>query len=102
TLANAAQAESLPLPLARALYIECGHHESEGSIFERDVPETDASADVVLNGFTRAVNDEDILTGGCRIHYSPHVVARMFKQKSEAAANDLLKYYGRQELTVTV
>jgi hypothetical protein len=97
-LARGARYESLPLPLARALYVECGvAGRSSGP-----TPTTSATLDVVTNGHTRAVNDDDVTTGNCRLVYSHRLALRALRLKESEQSIDILKYYGRQELTLSV
>jgi hypothetical protein len=104
-LANGARYESVPLPLADALYVECGHHRERRSrgIFPTKIkPRSDLSADVIRNGYTRAVEDSDVLSGNCRLHYSPSLLIDALQLDKGEIGLDLLKYYGTQELNVTV
>lgn len=101
-LARGARYESLPLPLAQALHVECGEAQRSRGLFPSQPPPTDATLDVVTNGHTRAVNDEDVTTGNCRLVYSYQRVLRALTLDDTDASIDVLKYYGRQELTLTV
>jgi hypothetical protein len=104
-LANGARVESLPLPLASAMYVECGHQRATyrpGLFPAKSTPQSDLSADIVLNGYTRAVEDVDVLSGSCRLHYSPQMLASALHLNTDEHYRDLLNYYGTQELSVTV
>jgi hypothetical protein len=101
-LASGARGESLPLPLARALYVQCGDRTARGGgVFPPAVP-VGPGIDVVMNGATRAVNDEDLATGACRIHYSARMLFQAFQLADNDESRDLLKYYGPQLVRITV
>lgn len=104
TLASGARAESLPLPLANALRIECGKAEPAtrtpprhrfaatppasvptGSTLPRPANSGNLAEeartrrvvrDLILNGGVRAVFDEDLDSGGCELVYSPRDMTR--------------------------
>jgi hypothetical protein len=101
-LARSARYESLPLPLARALHVECGEQAPRRGLFPSVPPPTDATLDVITNGHTRAVNDEDVTTGNCRLVYSYQLVLSALGLDDSEESMDVLKYYGRQELTLKV
>ncbi len=101
-LASGARGESLPLPLARALYVQCGDSSQRGGgVFPLAVADG-PGVDVVKNGGTRAVNDEDLATGACRIRYSPRMLFEAFQLADNDESRDLLKYYGPQLIRITV
>ena len=107
-LAKGARRESLPLPLAGALKIDCPQETKRKGPLERKE---------ILNGQVRAVQDEDLDSGLCTLKYSPSLMtglleqsersrARHFSTRDEAElkqrASDQLRFYGRQLVEVVV
>jgi hypothetical protein len=101
-LAKGARLESLPLPLAEALYVTCG--DGDGLPVKRSPSGAryPAGVDIVTNGTTRAINDDAMLTGACRLHYDPRRVLRVLEVRDRERGADLLKFYGRQNVKVTL
>jgi hypothetical protein len=109
TLASGARGESVPLPLASALHIECGSAEgiwknpprhrfsaSPPALVSKGVGPTapansgnladDARTrrvvrDLIVNGGVRAVFDEDLDSGGCELVYSPRDMTRFLHRR---------------------
>lgn len=101
-LANGARVESLPLPTAKSMYVTCGADRGgNASLFPSVVP-SGAGLDVATNGGTRAVNDEDLTTGNCRVRYSPRMLLAALNQPDTPEGRDLLKYFGPQMVRLTV
>lgn len=101
-IAKGARRESLPLPLSRALYVTCGELRSSPALFEPLVPAAAPALDVITNGSTRAVNDDDLQTGSCRLHYSRALLLHALKLPNSTLGLDALKYYGAQSIELTL
>jgi hypothetical protein len=101
-LASGARVESLPLPAAKSMYVACGPDRmGDAGLFPSTVP-SGAALDVATNGGTRAVNDEDLSTGNCRVHYSARMLLNELNQPDTPEGRDLLKYFGPQMMRLTV
>jgi hypothetical protein len=119
-LANGARRESLPLPLADALKVECGQKEPKRAQDRRQ-----RFRDTLLNGQVRAVQDEDLDSGLCQLHYDHsrmlHLLEEAIMSRAGKApeaestekrnqrlervreiAGGRLRFYGRQLVEVVV
>lgn len=101
-LANGARVESLPLPVARSMYVVCGAGAVLDEGFFQEAARGDHGPDVARNGTTQAVNDEDLTTGQCRLHYSSSLLLRGLQVANGPEGHDLLKYFGPQLVTISL
>ncbi len=91
-VALGARVESLPLPLGEALFVWCG--ESDLAIDPELVGHTRwPGADIAAGGETRAIEETDLESGACRLHYAP--------SRLKVPLN-VVPFFGRQEVLVTV
>lgn len=103
-LANAARRESIPLPIKDMLFVACGEL-GEATIIPEIAGFTERveGVDIILNGTTRAINEDDLKAGQCFLQYSPTRSSDAIHQKGNKRRTiESLVHFGRQEIEVVL
>lgn len=104
-LASAARRESIPLPIKDMLFVACGDLGEAAIIPEiAGFAERLEDVDIVLNGTTRAINEDDLKAGQCFLQYSPSRSSDAIHQKGQRKRDTIgsLVHFGRQEIEVVL